>query len=102
MTPCRMCQAERVLTRFSAMPLLWRVFSTNAIALVLAALALVFLPIAVSVPVELSELVILVVGLAALLGLNLALLRPAFRPLDELVGSMRRHDPLEPGERVTT
>jgi two-component system sensor histidine kinase UhpB len=84
------------------MPLLWPVFSTNAIALVLATLALVFLPITVSVPVELSELVILVVGLAALLGLNLALLRPAFRPLDELVGSMRRHDPLEPGERVTT
>jgi two-component system sensor histidine kinase UhpB len=84
------------------MPLLWRVFSTNAIALVLATLALVFLPITVSVPVELSELVILVAGLAVLLGLNFALLRPAFRPLDELVGSMRRHDPLEPGERVTT
>jgi two-component system sensor histidine kinase UhpB len=82
------------------MPLLWRVFGTNAIALVLATLALAFLPVTVSVPVELSELVILVVGLVVLLALNFALLRPVFRPLDELVGSMRRHDPLEPGERV--
>jgi two-component system sensor histidine kinase UhpB len=82
------------------MPLLWRVFTANAMVLVLATLALAFLPVTVSVPVELSELVLLVIGLVVLLGLNFALLRPVFRPLDELVGSMRRHDPLEPGERV--
>jgi two-component system, NarL family, sensor histidine kinase UhpB len=86
--------------RISEMPLLWRVYATNATALTLATLALVFAPITVSVPVSVSELLILLLGLAVLLALNLALLRPAFRPLDELVSSMRRHDPLAPGERV--
>src|SRR3712207_2998781 len=32
--------------------------------------------------------------------LNLLLLRPAFRPLDELAETMRRHDPLAPGARA--
>jgi two-component system sensor histidine kinase UhpB len=86
--------------RMSTMPLLWRVFATNAIALMLAILALVVAPITVSVPVAVSELLILVLGVALLLGLNLLLLRPAFRPLDHLADSMRRHDPLSPGERV--
>ena len=35
-----------------------------------------------------------------LLALNLVLLRPAFRPLDELAETMRGHDPLSPGTRV--
>ena len=87
--------------RLSSLPLFWRVFGTNAVALVLAAAALVFAPITVSVPVALSELVILLAGLAVLLTLNLVMLRPAFRPLDHLAETMRRHDPLSPGERVT-
>src|SRR4051794_22033332 len=86
--------------RISEMPLLWRVYATNATALTLATLALVLAPITVSAPVSVSELLILLLGLVVLLALNLALLRPAFRPLDELVSSMRRHDPLAPGERV--
>jgi two-component system, NarL family, sensor histidine kinase UhpB len=43
---------------------------------------------------------VLAIGLLVLLGLNLVLLRPAFRPLDELAERMRRHDPLSPGGRV--
>src|SRR5687768_10944304 len=39
-------------------------------------------------------------GLVGVLALNLLLLRPAFRPLDELAETMRRHDPLTPGVRV--
>jgi two-component system, NarL family, sensor histidine kinase UhpB len=54
----------------------------------------------VSVPPATVELVVLAAGLACLLALNLALLRPAFRPLDELVETMRGHDPLSPGKRV--
>ena len=54
----------------------------------------------VSVPPAAFELVVLAAGLLALLALNLALLRPAFRPLDELVETMRGHDPLSPGRRV--
>jgi two-component system, NarL family, sensor histidine kinase UhpB len=84
----------------ASLPLLWRVFGTNAMGLTLAAAALVFAPVTVSVPVALSELVILLAGFAALLVLNLLMLRPALRPLDELAQTMRRHDPLRPGERV--
>jgi two-component system, NarL family, sensor histidine kinase UhpB len=34
------------------------------------------------------------------LAISLVLLRPAFRPLDELADTMRRHDPLAPGTRA--
>ena len=87
-------------TRLNSLPLFWRVFGTNAAVLVLAFLALVFAPVTVSVPPATIELVVLAVGLVCLLALNLALLRPAFRPLDELVETMRGHDPLSPGKRV--
>ncbi len=87
-------------TRLNSLPLFWRVFGTNAAVLVLAFLALVFAPVTVSVPPAAIELVVLAAGLVCLLALNLALLRPAFRPLDELVDTMRGHDPLSPGKRV--
>ena len=82
------------------MPLYWRVFATNATAVLLAFLALVFAPVTVSIPVTTAELAILVAGLLGMLALNLVLLRPAFRPLDTLADTMRRHDPLSPGVRV--
>jgi two-component system, NarL family, sensor histidine kinase UhpB len=56
--------------------------------------------VTVSVPPAAIELVVLSLGLVCVLAINLALLRPAFRPLDELVDTMRRHDPLSPGKRV--
>src|SRR5919108_3261731 len=87
-------------TRLNSMPLFWRVFGTNAAVLVLAFLGLVFAPVTVSVPPHLSEVIVLVAGLLCLLAINLVLLRPAFRPLDHLVDTMRRHDPLTPGTRV--
>jgi two-component system, NarL family, sensor histidine kinase UhpB len=89
-----------MLTRVSSLPLFWRVFATNAAVMLVAFVALVLAPVTVSVPVSATELVVLVFGLVLLLVLNLALLRPAFRPLDELAETMRRHDPLAPGERV--
>ena len=87
-------------TRLNSLSLFWRVFGTNAAVLVLAFLALVFAPVTVSVPPATIELIVLAAGLVCLLALNLALLRPAFRPLDELVETMRGHDPLSPGKRV--
>jgi two-component system sensor histidine kinase UhpB len=84
----------------NSLPLFWRVFGTNGAVLVLAFLGLVFAPVTVSVPPAAAELIVLAAGLVCLLALNLALLRPAFRPLDELVETMRRHDPLSPGKRV--
>ena len=87
--------------RLISLPLFWRVFGTNAAVLVLAFLGLVFAPVTVSVPPAAIELIVLAAGLVCLLVINLALLRPAFRPLNELVETMRGHDPLSPGKRVT-
>jgi two-component system sensor histidine kinase UhpB len=89
-----------VFGRVSSLPLFWRVFGTNALVLTVATLALIFSPVTVSVPVAFTELVILLVGLLVLLGLNLALLRPAFRSFDVLADTMREHDPLSPGDRA--
>jgi two-component system sensor histidine kinase UhpB len=86
--------------RMSSLPLFWRAFATNALAMSLAFWALVFAPVTVSIPITATELVVLASGLVLLLILNLLLLRPAFRPLDRLADTMRRHDPLSPGERV--
>jgi len=86
--------------RLSSLPLYWRVFATSAAVLMLAFLGLVFAPVTVSIPPSTNELVMLVIGLVVLLVLNLLLLRPVFRPLDELADTMRRHDPLSPGARA--
>ena len=90
------------LRPWSSLSLFWRVFVTNAFVLVLAFAGLVAAPVRVSVPVAASELVVLGIGLLALLTVNLLLLRPAFRPLDALAETMRRHDPLSPGTRANT
>jgi len=87
-------------TPVSSLPLFWRVFATNAAAMLLGFAGLVFAPVTVSVPIVAGELLVLAAGLAVLLVLNLLLLRSAFRPLDELARAMRRHDPLSPGARV--
>src|SRR5918994_5427282 len=87
-------------TPVSSLPLFWRVFATNAAAMLLAFAGLVFAPVTVSVPIGADELLVLAIGLVVLLILNLVLLRSAFRPLDELANAMRRHDPLAPGTRV--
>jgi two-component system, NarL family, sensor histidine kinase UhpB len=82
------------------MPLFWRVFATNAAVLVAAAAALVLTPATVSFPVALTEAVVLVLGLAAVIVLNLVLLRRVFRPLHALSAFMRTVDPLRPGARA--
>ena len=68
--------------RMSSLPLFWRAFAANALAMLLAFTALVFAPVTVSVPVAATELIVLATGLVLLLIFNLVLLRPAFRPLD--------------------
>ena len=85
-------------SRLNSMSLFSRVFGTNAAVLVIAFLGLVFAPVTVSVPPAAIEVIVLVAGLLCLLALNLVLLRPAFRPLDRLVETMRQHDPLTPGK----
>jgi two-component system sensor histidine kinase UhpB len=82
------------------MTLFWRVFATNAAVLIIATLLLIFAPVTVSIPVAATELVVLLAGLAVMLGLTFALLRPAFRALGTVTSTMRRIDPLDPGQRV--
>jgi two-component system, NarL family, sensor histidine kinase UhpB len=81
-------------------PLFWRVFWTNAAVLVMATAALALGPLTVSAPVTLTQLGVLLAALVITLIISLLLLRPAFRPFDELADRMRRHDPLTPGERI--
>src|SRR5918994_2678860 len=86
--------------RFRRMPLVWRVFVTNALVLAVAAAALVLSPATVSFPVALTEAAVLAVGLGAMLALNFALLRRALSPLERLRAFMRGADPLRPGARA--
>jgi two-component system sensor histidine kinase UhpB len=83
-----------------AVSLLWRVFGINAAVLTAAMLALVLTPLTVSFPVALTELVVLIAGLVALLVANLVLLRRVFAPLERLSRFMREVDPLRPGSRA--
>jgi hypothetical protein len=82
------------------MPLLWKVFAGNATVLVVATSVLVLSPATVSFPVALTELVVLTCGLAAMLLLDLVLLRRAFGPLRRLTELMRNVRPLHPGTRA--
>ena len=82
------------------MPLLWKVYVTTAVVLIAATLVLVLSPATVSFPVALAEVAVLLAGLAAMLGVNLVLLRRAFGPLTRLSRFMRSVDPLRPGARV--
>ena len=82
------------------MTLLWRVFATNAVVLVVATLVLVLSPVTVSFPIALTEAVVVAAGLAVMLAFDLVLLRRAFAPLGRLTAFMRGVDPLRPGERA--
>jgi two-component system sensor histidine kinase UhpB len=86
--------------QLASAPLFWRVFWGNAAVLVVVVVALVFGPLQMSAPVTLTESLGLVAGIALALAISLVLMRPAFRPFDELADHMRRHDPRAPGERV--
>jgi len=84
------------------MSLFWRVFAINASLLVVAALVVGLTPLSISAPLALRETIVLVVGLAVMLAANLALLRPAFAPLQRLSQRMRHVDLLRPGQRLAT
>jgi two-component system sensor histidine kinase UhpB len=81
-------------------PLLWRVFAANAGVLVLAMLVLAVSPATVSFPLAVTEAVILVMGLGAMLLIDLMALRRAFAPLRRLTAFVRGVDPLRPGSRA--
>ncbi|MFE8016947.1 sensor histidine kinase [Streptomyces antibioticus] len=82
------------------MSLFWRIFGLNALVLGAATALLLWAPVTVSVPVLLTEAVILVGGLAVMLVANAALLRWGLAPLDRLTGLMATVDLLRPGQRL--
>ncbi|MFC9284385.1 HAMP domain-containing sensor histidine kinase [Streptomyces collinus] len=82
------------------MSLFWRIFALNAVVLGSATALLLWAPVTVSVPVVLTEAVILVGGLVVMLVANAALLRLGLAPLDRLTKLMATVDLLRPGQRL--
>ncbi|MEW5357059.1 HAMP domain-containing protein [Streptomyces sp. 16-176A] len=82
------------------MSLFWRIFGLNAVVLGSATALLLWAPVTVSVPVVLTEAVILVGGLVVMLVANAALLRWGLSPLDRLTRLMTTVDLLRPGQRL--
>ena len=88
------------LARSPVSALFWRVFVVNALVFVVGMAMLVVSPAPVSLPVSISELVVLAGGLALMLAANALLLRASLRPLDGLTDLMKRVDLLRPGARA--
>ncbi|MGW5372344.1 HAMP domain-containing sensor histidine kinase [Streptomyces sp. NPDC004009] len=82
------------------MTLFWRIFGLNAVVLGSATALLLWAPVTVSVPVVLTEAVILLGGLVVMLVANAGLLRWGLAPLDRLTKLMTTVDLLRPGQRL--
>jgi two-component system sensor histidine kinase UhpB len=86
--------------RTPAAALFRRVFAINGLIFALGTLILAVSPATVSARVKLTEIPVLVVGLAVMLTANALLLRSSLAPLDRLAASMRRVDPPKRTDRV--
>ncbi|MGV9391649.1 HAMP domain-containing sensor histidine kinase [Streptomyces olivaceus] len=82
------------------MSLFWRIFGLNAVVLGFATALLLWAPVTVSVPILLTEAVVLVVGMSVMLVANGALLRWGLAPLERLTRVMTTVDLLRPGQRL--
>jgi two-component system sensor histidine kinase UhpB len=77
------------------------VFFANTAVLVAAFVLLLVTPVTVTAPTAtFAEALILLAGLAAVLAVNLVVLRRSFAPLRRLTALMGVIDPMEPGRRV--
>ncbi|MCV2463002.1 HAMP domain-containing sensor histidine kinase [Streptomyces sp. ICN988] len=82
------------------MSLFWRIFGLNAVVLGFATALLLWAPVTVSVPILLTEAVVLVLGMGVMLVANGALLRWGLAPLERLTRLMTTVDLLRPGQRL--
>jgi two-component system sensor histidine kinase UhpB len=82
--------------------LLWRVFAANVVVFVVAVVLLAWTPATVHRVATPGELLVLILGLVAMLIVDLLLLRRAFRPLRRLASVMSQVDPTHPGRRAAT
>jgi two-component system, NarL family, sensor histidine kinase UhpB len=96
----RAARPPRHRRRPRTLPLFWRLFPVNAAVLVAAFAVLALTPLTVSSPLLLSEAVILVAGLSAMLIVNVVLTRRALVPLTRLSQLMGEVDLLSPGQRI--
>ncbi|WP_188197539.1 HAMP domain-containing sensor histidine kinase [Nonomuraea sp. SYSU D8015] len=86
--------------RSPASALFWRLFLINGLVFAAGLTVLALSPATVSSPVLLTELLILAVGLAVMLGANAVLLRTSLAPLGALTVLMERVDLLRPRDRI--
>ena len=93
-------EAPRPARHDEVVSLFWRVFAINAVVLVAAVLVLALSPATVSSRIETGQVLVLGVGVALVLAVNLLALRRVFSPLERLTALMRRVDPLAPGQRI--
>ncbi|WP_278264467.1 histidine kinase [Nocardia sp. AG03] len=89
---------QRISTPVTA--LFWRICLLNGVIFTLGTLVLAFSPATVSARLRLTEVPVLVIGLAVILTANAVALRTSLAPLNELVASMRRVDPPRRAARV--
>ncbi len=80
--------------------LLWRVFAANVVVFVIAVMLLAWTPATVHRVATPGELLVLILGLVAMLIVDLLLLRRAFGPLRRLASVMSEVDPGHPGRRA--
>lgn len=86
--------------RTPAAALFRRVFVINGLVFTLGTLVLALSPATVSARIRVTEIPVLVVGLAVILTANALLLRSSLAPLDQLANSMRRVDPPRRSDRM--
>jgi two-component system sensor histidine kinase UhpB len=87
-------------SRVRGVSLLWWVLLPNAGVLVVAFMLLAVTPITISAPIEADQLALLFAGLAALVTVNVVLLRRILSPLFTLAEVMSSVDPDRPGRRL--
>jgi two-component system sensor histidine kinase UhpB len=81
------------------LPLLWRIFALNAAIFIVIAILLIVSPVTISAPIELSEVLIVLVGLILTLLADFVLLWRAIAPLRRLAERMELVDLLQPGQQ---
>ncbi len=86
--------------RTPAAGLFRRVFLINGLVFTIGTLVLALSPATVSSNIRLTEIPVLVVGLAVILAANAFLLRSSLAPLDQLANSMRRVNPPRRSDRI--
>lgn len=85
-----------------SLPLFWQIFLPNVVVLAIVAAILALSPAAVSRTVSGGQTVAIFAALAAIVLINLVMIRRAVAPLERLTRVMATVDPLEPGHRAPT